>query len=267
MDIEEIPEEEDTGSHWGRRVGAIIIDFLLVGILTYCIFWAIGMFALDIFWLLTIWSLVFGIVLWIYSGALEGSIGATVGKGIMGLEVVAINSEMTGGKGFARNISKIHWILLLIDTGIGFMTEGDPRQKQADKGVNTIVINTIPVEVPEHRMPYIAPLSTKGEGDDEDRSDWEIPEELLSGNCSSCGTPYKVLPPEDKKSWSGLWNSRCIWCNKMVFEDYKRRKQPWTWNAPKPDHWRSHTSRRWGESPSSGSAPPPSWRSPGPSWR
>ena len=112
MDIEEIPEEEDTGSHWGRRVGAIIIDFLLVGILTYCIFWAIGMFALDIFWLLTIWSLVFGIVLWIYSGALEGGIGATVGKGIIGLEVVAINSEMTGGKGFARNISKIHWILL-----------------------------------------------------------------------------------------------------------------------------------------------------------
>jgi hypothetical protein len=265
MDIEEIPEEDDIGSHWGRRVGAIIIDFLLVGILTYSIFWAMGMFALDVFWLLTIWSLVFGIILWIYSGALEASIGATVGKGIMSLEVVAIDSEMTGGKAFLRNISKIHWILLLLDTGIGFMTVGDPRQKQLDKSAYTIVINTLPVEVPEQRLPYIAPLPQKEE--EEDRSDWEIPEELLSGNCSLCGTPYKILPPEDKKSWSGLWNSRCIWCNKMVFEDYRRKKQPGTWAAPKPDYWRAPPSRRWGEPPSSGRAPPPTWRSPGPAYR
>ncbi len=260
MDIEDIPEE-DMGSHWGKRIGAIIIDIILVGILAYCVFWILGLFSLDLMWLFTLWAFIFGIILLLYSAGLEGAIGATVGKGIMGLEVVAINSEMTGGKGFARNISKIYWIILILDWLAGYGTAYDKRQKLIDTKINTIVIKALPTDIPGPRVPYIAPLPMKEEIE-EDRSEWEIPEELLSGNCSLCHTPYKVLPPEDNRSWSGLWNSRCIWCNKLVFEDYKRRKQPNSWRSPRSESWRGPATAppHWG-------TPPPSWRSSSPSWR
>lgn len=258
MDIEDIPEIEE--SHWGKRVGAFVIDSILVGFLTICILLIFGLFNFNIIWILTVWSIIFGIIFILYAGSLEGGIGATIGKWAMSLEVVAINSEMTAGKGFGRNISKIHWIILIIDTLIGYSAAGDPRQRQLDKSVNTIVVRAIPTEFAGPRMPYIAPLPTKDEGD-EDRSEWEIPEELLSGNCSLCHTPYKILPPEDRKSWSGLWNSRCIWCNKLVFEDYKRRKEPDTWRSPRHESWRDQSP------PEHWRAPPRTWRSTSPSWR
>jgi uncharacterized RDD family membrane protein YckC len=43
---------------------------------------------------------------------------------------------------FIRNISKIYWILVLLDTVIGLATPGDPHQKVTDRIAGTIVIST-----------------------------------------------------------------------------------------------------------------------------
>jgi len=43
---------------------------------------------------------------------------------------------------FIRNISKIYWIIVLIDTVIGLATIGDPHQKLTDRIAGTIVVST-----------------------------------------------------------------------------------------------------------------------------
>ena len=178
-----------------------------------------------IFWL------IIGILSILYSGTLEGAIGATVGKGLMGLEVFSLDTEtMTAGKGFSRSTSKLCWIFVPIDI-VGGKGKGDPRQRALDISANTIVGDFIPVEapMPEHRggLIYVKPLEEIEKKDE--FADLPIPKELLSGRCSRCSTPYNIVPSKDRSTWSGLWNSRCIWCNKMVFEEYKRRIQPGKW--------------------------------------
>ena len=183
-------------------------------ILTFLIFW-----------------LVVGVISLLYFGGLEGSIGATVGKGILGLEVYSLDTEtMTMGKGFSRSLSKFIFFVVGFDIFAG-SGKGDPRQRYLDISANTIVGDFIPIErvTPEPRSSgiYVKPIEPKEDVDE--FADLPIPKELLSGKCGRCGTPYNIVPSKDKKTWSGLWNSRCIWCNKMVFEEYRRRVEPGKW--------------------------------------
>ncbi len=223
-------------SNWGRRTVAYLIDFVLVFILAYSIFYFlffdpivfINIFSIIPFILFWIWI---GVLTFLYFGGLEGAIGSTIGKGFMGLEVYSLDTEkMTMGKGFTRSVSKLIWFLPAIDYAVG-KGKGDPRQRQLDLSANTIVADFIHIErpLPEIRSGkiYVKPIEPK-EVEDE-WADLPIPKELLSGKCSRCSTPYNIVPSKDRKTWSGLWNSRCIWCNKMVFEEYKRRIEPGKW--------------------------------------
>jgi uncharacterized RDD family membrane protein YckC len=223
-------------SNWGRRTAAFIIDALLIFVLAYSIFL---IFVPNILLFINVFNIIMFILFWLfvgvltilYCGALEGGIGATVGKGIMGLEVYSLDTEtMTMGKGFGRSAFKFIWFLVGADIGAG-SGKGDPRQRWSDLWQNTIVADFIPVERP---MPetkslgiYVKPIPEKEEEDE--FADLPIPKELLSGKCGRCGTPYNIVPSKDRKTWSGLWNSRCIWCNKMVFEEYRRRIEPGKW--------------------------------------
>jgi uncharacterized RDD family membrane protein YckC len=229
----EVPE-----SNWGRRAGAFVIDMLMVFILCYALFLMfIPNYLLflpypmdNLIWFVVFWLIV-GIISLLYFGSLEGGIGATVGKGIMGLEVYSLDTEtMTMGKGFTRSLSKFVFFAVVFDILAG-SGKGDPRQRSLDISANTIVGDFIPVQrvVPEVRSNeiFVKPIVPKEE--DDIFADLPIPKELLSGNCGRCGTPYNIVPSKDKKTWSGLWNSRCIWCNKMVFEEYKRRVEPGKW--------------------------------------
>jgi uncharacterized RDD family membrane protein YckC len=230
----EVPE-----SNWGRRAGAFVIDMLMVFILCYALFLIfIPNYLLflpypvdNLMWFVIFWLIV-GIISLLYFGALEGGIGATVGKGIMGLEVYSLNVDptMTMGQGFSRSLSKFIFFAVAFDIFAG-SGKGDPRQRYLDISANTLVGDFIPVEryIPEPRSSdiYVKPIEPKEEEDY--FADLPIPKELLSGNCGRCGTPYNIVPSKDRKTWSGLWNSRCIWCNKMVFEEYKRRVEPGKW--------------------------------------
>lgn len=236
-----IPEEEEyevPESNWGRRTGAYFFDFILIFVLAYGIFLIptanfLVFFPLEmsnLWWFILFWSLV-GVLTFAYSGALEGSIGATVGKGMTGLEVFSLDTEtMTSGKGFKRSASKLIFFLPLADMAAG-KGKGDPRQRALDLSANTIVGDFIPVESimpePTGGLIYVKPIEERAEEDE--FADLPIPRELLTGRCPYCSTPYNIVPSKDKSTWSGLWGSRCIWCNRKVFEQYRRRVQPGSW--------------------------------------
>ncbi len=64
-----------------------------------------------------------------------------MGKRIMGLRVITLGGETPSlEKAFIRNISKIYWILLLLDVIGGLATSGDPRQKYSDRFAGTLII-------------------------------------------------------------------------------------------------------------------------------
>jgi hypothetical protein len=196
-------------------------------------YWIFLPYPLDNLLFFFMFWIIIGVFSLLYSGALEGSIGATVGKGMMRLEVYSLDTEtMTAGKGFTRSASKFIFFLVPIDIAVG-KGKGDPRQRTLDISENTIVADFIPVEAPvrEQRSGeiYVKPIEPKETEEDGEYAGLPIPRELLSGRCPYCRTPYNIVPSKDKSTWSGLWNSQCIWCNKKVLEQFKSRLQPGKW--------------------------------------
>ena len=62
----------------------------------------------------------------------------------MNLRVATTDGKMpTLNKTLIRDVSKIHPLLLLIDTLVGMATAGDPHQKVSDRFAGTAVVSTI----------------------------------------------------------------------------------------------------------------------------
>ena len=125
-------------NHWVRRIIAAIIDGVIM-----LVIWMIVAFAL-IFTPGGLWVMpFFSGVLWIlYSVVLEGMMGATLGKRLMSLRVIATEGPMDFIKALIRNVSKIYWLFILADWLIGFITDGDPRQRFLDRVADTTVVRT-----------------------------------------------------------------------------------------------------------------------------
>jgi uncharacterized RDD family membrane protein YckC len=137
-------------NHWLYRFLAIVIDSIIIGIPVYLIwnfvFWSL-LFS-GAWWLLGFGSwlllpLLLGIIEVLYFVILDVSWGATVGKRVLGLQVQMVNgSKVQFGPAFIRNISKIYWLLLLLDWIIGIATPGpDRRQKYTDRMAGTTVVS------------------------------------------------------------------------------------------------------------------------------
>ncbi len=141
-----IGNDSSLQDHWIKRLIAIIIDSLIfwaIGtVLTIFVF--VGALSLNIPFLWPVFvPLLSGSMFFLYAFVLEaGSGGATIGKKIMNLRVISTDGPMTAGKAAIRNISKIHGTFLLIDWLIGFVSEGDPKQKWLDRSAGTTVILT-----------------------------------------------------------------------------------------------------------------------------
>ncbi len=121
--------------HWMRRVLAIVIDAIVVSVVYLAITLPINMFRLDAIAFPFLW----GLILWIYSTLLETMIGGTFGKKLAALHVVALDGAMDFPRALIRNISKIHWVFLLLDSLLGAATPGDPRQRFLDRVARTTV--------------------------------------------------------------------------------------------------------------------------------
>lgn len=137
-----ITHDKNLQDNWIKRFIAAIVDGIIVGVVFVIISFAL-LFSSFFFYGWGFWGLggiVFGVLWLIYFAFMEGTRGATIGKQLLHLKVVATSGNMDVSKGFIRNISKIYWILLLIDIVVGLATEGDPRQRFLDRYVNTIVL-------------------------------------------------------------------------------------------------------------------------------
>ncbi len=121
--------------HWIRRLIALVIDGILLAIVLFVLNFAIYIFG----WNFLLWSLLGGVVWWLYSMFFEGTIGATVGKKLVALQVVATDGLMDLPRAMIRNASKIFFLIFLIDFLVGAATPGDPRQRYLDRVAHTTV--------------------------------------------------------------------------------------------------------------------------------
>jgi uncharacterized RDD family membrane protein YckC len=145
----------DMANHWLLRIVAAIIDSIPWTIIGWVIWWALAFNAGAplattfggaswAIWVFLV-PIFYGLFWVIYSTVMESSAsGATFGKRFMGLRVQMLNgSRADFNKAFVRNISKILWIIFLIDVLIGLATPGpDPRQRYFDRLAGTTVVQT-----------------------------------------------------------------------------------------------------------------------------
>jgi uncharacterized RDD family membrane protein YckC len=138
---------------WTRRAIAFIIDSLIL-LVIFAVLSALLAIVLLVPVLVLNWntfggffsgfSAIFGlIVVWGYYVALEGSTGATIGKRFMDLKVKSLRGDMSYAKAFIRSFTKA-WLpvftaLFLLDLIVGFLTQGDPKQRFSDMVADTAV--------------------------------------------------------------------------------------------------------------------------------
>ncbi len=139
--FELIQQDKRLQEHWLRRLVAIIIDVIIIGIFMGIISFIIGF---GVYWFgfslkSLLWSSVSGVIFFLYSAFFEGFRGATIGKMLLKLEVVSVSraGPMDITKALMRNLSKIHGVLLLLDVIIAFLTDGEPKQRYLDRIANT----------------------------------------------------------------------------------------------------------------------------------
>jgi uncharacterized RDD family membrane protein YckC len=148
-------------SHWLLRFVALLIDSIPLAIISYVIFWfaivsllfttnvtvygvVVGSVVSISWWAwILLFPILYGIFALSYFIIMEVTMGATIGKKIVGLEVRMSNgSKVTFDKSFIRNISKLFGIFLILDWLVGIATPGpDPHQKYTDRIAGTTVVS------------------------------------------------------------------------------------------------------------------------------
>jgi len=132
--------------HWLRRLIAFAIDSVLMWIVVWIIdiFVVLPSLLLGVPFIFTSLDFLQGILLFLYAAILEATWGATLGKQIMNLRVTTKDGKRaTVDRILIRDVSKIHPLLLLIDTVVGMASAGDPNQKISDRFAGTTVVSTI----------------------------------------------------------------------------------------------------------------------------
>ncbi|MBS7610167.1 RDD family protein [Candidatus Bathyarchaeota archaeon] len=149
--FERIGRDPELQDHWIRRLIAFIIDNIIISI---CALMVVGIISISLL-LFSLaagfpWSALnpfsfpffMGILGIIYFSFLEAYYGATFGKRIMNLKTKGLDGKKPSiNSAFLRNVSKIYWILVLLDTILGLATSGDPHQKLSDRIAGTTVVS------------------------------------------------------------------------------------------------------------------------------
>ncbi len=132
--------------HEIKRVIAYIIDWVIVwivsGFIAFLIFasiWAVNPWGVIFFGGGTLISALLALLYWVL---FEAFMGGTIGKKVMGLQVVGTTGPLDIVKSLIRNLTKVHPLLVFLDWIIGLATEGDPRQKIFDRFAGTTVVRT-----------------------------------------------------------------------------------------------------------------------------
>ncbi len=139
---------------WIKRVIAFVVDSLIIGIIfvIVSIILAVLLLPTRLFDVTVFTGLFSGvstilslIIVYGYYTFFEGSYSATIGKMLLNLRVMSKSGgSMNYTKALVRNLTKPwNWIialLFLLDLIVGFVTEGDPRQRFMDTIAGTVVV-------------------------------------------------------------------------------------------------------------------------------
>ncbi len=145
--IDALTKDSKAQGYWLNRFLALIVDGLIVfiplAIVTFilAVFVAVSGFSpfglilggvVSVFWFL---------IFILYNMAMEATAGASFGKRFFHLKVVSkTGSNPTLGEAFIRNLSKIYWLLLLLDVIVGLAVSKGYQQKYSDKFMGTSVV-------------------------------------------------------------------------------------------------------------------------------
>lgn len=146
--VDALMKESQAQQYWFKRLIALIVDFVLITIVVTIIA-VVAVSSLFLFGsgfgffgaFFGLFSIVVGILLIFYFPLMESTSGATLGKRFLGLKVVSkTGSNPTFVESFIRNVSKIYWLLLLLDVIVGLATSKDYHQKYTDHIAGTSVV-------------------------------------------------------------------------------------------------------------------------------
>ncbi len=154
--FELLRDDKAVQNHWARRLIALIIDAAIVTValviiavvvsIPFLVGLSLSSTTVGVFpaWWGAWWGFWFGgvgsLLLFLYFFLAEGLYGRTIGKEIMGLRVQRVDGKpMDMRSSLVRNISKIYWVLLLIDVAVGLGTHGEMSQKWSDRFIGTKV--------------------------------------------------------------------------------------------------------------------------------
>jgi uncharacterized RDD family membrane protein YckC len=146
--FEKIGSDYQLQNHWIRRLIAFVIDSIIVAIGTFIISipFTIAAAATVLPWFFFnpfAGPFFIGVLSVLYFTLLDYWYGWTFGKRIMNLETMKTDGQKPPlDTAFIRNVSKIYWILVLLDVIIGLATPGDPHQKVTDRVAGTTVVST-----------------------------------------------------------------------------------------------------------------------------
>ena len=152
--FELLGSDKGVQNHWARRLIALIIDAVIVSIVLVIL---AAVVAIPFFigasfrsgvvfstwwgtWVGAWFGGLAGAFVFLYFFLAEGLYGRTIGKEAMGLRVERVDGKRVDFRdSLIRNISKIYWVLLLIDVAVGLGTHGEMSQKWSDRYVGTKV--------------------------------------------------------------------------------------------------------------------------------
>jgi uncharacterized RDD family membrane protein YckC len=145
-----LTKDQKAQDYWFKRVFAFAIDAVIVFVplviltglvavfflaLGYGIFNAWAIFVGG--WVTLFWAAVFIL----YNATMESNQGASIGKGVFNLKVVSKSgSNPSFEDALVRNISKIYWLLLILDVIVGLALSKDYKQKYSDTFLGTSVV-------------------------------------------------------------------------------------------------------------------------------
>jgi len=147
--VDAVMKDSSAQVYWVRRVIAYVIDAVIV-FLVLLILVAIAAVPLlvlsgpGVFGAILggVFTFLLGVILFLYFVAFEVLAGASFGKRIMGLKVVASGGRAPNVvEALVRNVSKLYWLLLILDVVVGLAVSKTYTQKYADKLMGTSVVD------------------------------------------------------------------------------------------------------------------------------
>ena len=134
--------------YWVKRVVAFVIDAIIVdialAILALVTVLPLFVFSGPEFFFAAVggvFAVLSGVVLFLYFLFVEMWYGASLGKRVFGLKVVSESGRNpNAGEAALRNVSKIYWLLLLLDIIVGLAMSKKYTQKYSDVFAKTSVV-------------------------------------------------------------------------------------------------------------------------------